>query len=153
MKTKTFLLFLLTITLQIFAQKPTQTIKGVVLDQSSNKPIVNAKFSIINLEIFSKTDSTGAFKLDKIPIGNYSFKISADNYETYIINEAVISSAKETNLTIFLLEKIKTINEVVIKQKINKQVPLNNTASVGAKMLSVEEANRYACLLYTSRCV
>lgn len=144
MKTKTFLLFLLTISLQIFAQKPTQTIKGVVLDASSNKPIVNAKFSIINTEISTETDSIGVFKLDKISIGNYSFKISADNYETYIINEAVINSAKETNLTVFLSEKIKTINEVVITQKINKQNPLNPTASVGAKMLSVEEANRYA---------
>ena len=45
MKTKTFLLFLLIITVKIFAQTPIQTIKGLVLDASSNKPIKNAKFS------------------------------------------------------------------------------------------------------------
>ncbi|MDV3462925.1 TonB-dependent receptor [Elizabethkingia miricola] len=144
MKTKAIFLFLLAIALQIFAQTPTQTIKGLVLDASSNKPIENAIFSINNTEIFTKTDISGNFNLKNIPVGTYTFKISAENYETYFISEAIINSAKETNLNIFLSEKIKTIDEVVIKQKINKQTPLNATASVGAKMLSMEEASRYA---------
>lgn len=144
MKTKTFLLFLLIITVKIFAQTPIQTIKGLVLDASSNKPIKNAKFSINNTELITITDEKGNFELNNVPIGTYSFKISADNYETYIINEAVINSAKQVNLNILLTEKIKAIDEVILKQKISKQSPLNTTASVGAKMLSMEEANRYA---------
>ncbi|WP_374363125.1 carboxypeptidase-like regulatory domain-containing protein [Cloacibacterium sp.] len=114
MKTKAIFLFLLAITLQIFAQTPTQIIKGLVLDASSNKPIENAIFSINNTEIFTKTDVSGNFNLKNIPVGTYSFKISAENYETYFISEAIINSAKETNLNIFLSEKIKTIDEVAI---------------------------------------
>ena len=128
----------------VFAQKPTQTVKGVVLDNASNQPIAFASISINSLRVGISSDSEGNFMLPKIPIGSYNISISAVGYEPFAMNEILVTSAKETYLNIFLKEKITTLSEVTVKPKVNKEVPLNTTASVSAKMLSVEEARRYA---------
>jgi hypothetical protein len=41
-------------------------------------------------------------------------------------------------------ESHTSLDEVIIRPKINKEQPLNSMATVSAKMLSVEEAKRYA---------
>lgn len=128
----------------VFAQKPTQTIRGVVLDNASNQPISYASISINSLHIGVSADSLGNFVLTKIPIGSYNIAISAVGYESFVMNEILVTSAKESYLNIFLKERITSLSEVTVKPKINKELPLNSTASVSAKMLSVEEASRYA---------
>jgi hypothetical protein len=128
----------------VFAQKPTQTIRGVVLDNASNQPLSFASISINSLHMGVSADSVGNFMLTKIPIGSYSIAISAVGYEPFTMNEVLLTSAKETYLNIFLKEKTTTLSEVTVKPKVNKEIPLNATASVSAKMLSVEEARRYA---------
>ena len=47
-------------------------------------------------------------------------------------------------MTIQMKENTGLLSEVVVKPNVNKELPLNNLASVSAKMLSVEEATRYA---------
>jgi len=129
----------------LFAQNK-QTIRGNVVDISSNEPIPFATVSVINVNqiMGTKTDSLGNFKLTNIPLGRYDLKVSFIGYEPSIIREVQVSSAKETFLTITIKESAIGLNEVVIKPRVNKEQPLNLTASVSARMLSVEEAKRYA---------
>jgi hypothetical protein len=128
----------------VFAQRPTQIVRGVVLDNASNQPISFANVSINALRVGATADSLGNFILPNIPVGSYSIFISAVGFESFAMNEILVTSAKETYLNILLKEKITTFAEVTVKPKVNKEVPLNSTASVSAKMLSVEEARRYA---------
>lgn len=144
MKSKLTFLFLILLALNAKAQKPSQTIKGVVLDKSSSRPVEVASISIPSLNIGCVTDTLGNFIFTKVPVGHYKIHVSAIGYEPFEIVEILVTSAKETYLTIFLQEKIGSLEEVIVKPKINKEVSLNPTASVSAKMLSVEEASRYA---------
>lgn len=144
MNSKILSVFLLFFCVFAFAQKPTQTIKGVVLDQSSSKPIESVLVSISALSATATTDSDGNFTISDIPIGNYDVTFSSISYEALTIKEVLLISAKETFLNVLLKEKVNTLNEIVIKPQLSKQIPLNPNASISAKMLSVEEASRYA---------
>lgn len=144
MYSKILLIFLALICTKAVAQKPTQTLKGVVLDVASNQPIALANVSISHLQVGTMTDSLGNFTLQHIPVGIYDVKISSVGYEPFSMNEILLTSAKAKNLTVFLKESITALSEVIIRPKVNKEIALNPTAAVSAKMLSVEEARRYA---------
>ena len=55
-----------------------------------------------------------------------------------------MTSAKEVYLEIPLRESVLQLDKVVIRPRVNKEVPVNKMALSGARMLSVEEAGRFA---------
>lgn len=128
----------------LMAQQPSQTIKGIVADNYSNIPIRGATVVVSGLNKTTITDSAGNFVLQKIPVGRYDIQVSFVGYETIVLKETVVSSGKEIFLTVSLKESANLLTEVVLQPRTNKQLPLNALATVSAKMLSVEEATRYA---------
>jgi hypothetical protein len=127
-----------------FGQNLTQKISGIVLDNASSNPIPFVNIIVVNSNKGTTTDTLGNFTIANIPIGRYDIKVTAIGYEPYLAKEIEVISAKETFLNIVLKETATTLQEVVVKPKVNKASALNPTASVSAKMLSVEEAKRYA---------
>jgi hypothetical protein len=129
----------------LFAQ-PTQTIRGTVIDEASNTPIAYASVALRNIDpaIATMTDSLGHFSLSKVPMGRHDVQVTYMGYEPSIIREVTVVSGKQTFLTIHLKENTTLLKEVVVKPRINKEQPLNTMATLSAKMLSVEEAKRYA---------
>lgn len=132
------------ISLSLFAQQPVQTIRGTVFDNASNSPLPFANIVIQNINKRTTTDSLGNFTLQNIAVGRYNIQVSMVGYEPYILKEIQVTSGKEVFLNISLKENVTSLAEVVIKVKVNKEQPLNSTATISAKMLSVEEAKRYA---------
>ncbi len=128
----------------IYAQQPAQTIRGIVIDNAANTPLSSVSIVILNIDKGTTTDSLGNFKLQNINVGRYSIQVTALGYEPLILKEIQVTSGKEVFLNISLKENVTSLAEVVVKPKVNKELPLNSTASVSAKMLSVEEAKRYA---------
>ena len=126
--------------------KPTQTIRGVVADEASGQPIPYATVILLNTEptIGVTTDSLGRFKFESIPIGRYDIEVSSLGYESNITKEVLLISAKESFREIRLKEQVLQLDEVVVRPSISKEKPLNNMALAGGRMLSVEEANRFA---------
>lgn len=141
---KCFLILLASI-ISIFACAQTvQDIRGVVKDAASEKPLAFATIMVLNTQRATSTDSLGHFILKNIPIGRHDIKVTFLGYETNISREVLLSSSKEVYLEIMLKENVAQLKEVVITPTINKTQPLNKMASVSARMLSVEEASRYA---------
>jgi len=132
------------VSLSIFAQQPTQSIRGTVIDNASNAPLPFANIVILNSSKGAITDSLGNFTLPNIAVGRYDIQISMIGFEAFILKEIQVTSGKEVYLNITLKENIASLSEVVVRPKVNKEQPLNSTATVSAKMLSVEEAKRYA---------
>ena len=126
--------------------KPTQTIRGVVADEASGQPMPYATVILLNTEptIGVTTDSLGRFKFESIPIGRYDIEVSSLGYESNITKEVLLISAKESFREIRLKEQMLQLDEVVVRPSISKEKPLNNMALAGGRMLSVEEANRFA---------
>ena len=139
-----FLVILSVFSTETFSQKFTQTIRGKVTDLATNAPIPYVSVLLMNTNQGTTTDSLGFFMLKNVTIGRYNIKASMVSYEPYVMEEVQISSSKELFLNISLKESFNALSEVEIRPRINKEVPLNNTATLSAKMLSVDEARRYA---------
>ena len=90
------------------------------------------------------SDIDGNFVINNVPVGRHSVRASYIGYEPVLLKEQLVSSGKELVLSLKMRESISELGEVVIKPRVNKQLPLNEMAQVGARMFSVEEATRYA---------
>lgn len=140
-------LCLLLLSLSLHAQKstPTQTIRGVVVDKASGAPLPFITVGVLDIPTMgTATDNNGKFVLPGVPIGRHDIKATSVGYEPAIFREIMVTSAKETYLEIQLRENVQELGEVVITNKTNKDQPMNKMALSGARMLSVEEARRYA---------
>ena len=90
------------------------------------------------------SDIDGNFVINHVPVGRHSVRASYIGYEPVLLKEQLVSSGKELVLSLKMRESISELGEVVIKPRVNKQLPLNEMAQVCARMFSVEEATRYA---------
>lgn len=123
----------------------TQNIQGTVVDRSSGAPLSYVSVGLLDMpEIGTMTDDNGMFRLENIPIGRHDLQATSVGYETSIIREILVTSAKEVNLEIQLKENVSELGEVVVTNQVNKNLPLNDMALFGGHMLSTEEASRYA---------
>ena len=130
----------------LLSAQPVGNIRGVVTDGASGQTLPYVSVIVVNSNpaIGTTSDSAGYFRLNSLPVGRYDIQSSFLGYEPAIFKEIMVTSGKEVFLEIIMRENIQELNEVTIRAKINKEVPLNPMALAGARMLSVEEASRYA---------
>jgi hypothetical protein len=125
--------------------KPTQTIRGAVIDRESGAPLSYVSVGLLDLpQVGTTTDDEGKFIINKVPVGRYDLQATFMGYEPAVFREIMLTSAKEVYLEIQLHENVRELDEVVVRPHINKEEALNKMALSGARMLSVEEASRFA---------
>ena len=90
------------------------------------------------------TQVDGSFRLENIPVGRHSFRISFMGYKSVVIPEILVSTGKETVMTVALEENVITTGEVEIKASVKKDQAINPMAMVSARSFNVEESRRYA---------
>lgn len=123
----------------------TQTIKGIVIDESSEQPIASANVSIVNSNnLGATTDCLGHFIIRDVPIGRYDIQATFMGYEPRTIREAIVTSAKEVCLKIPLKENVLLLEEVIVRPNTDKSSTVNTMVLTGGRMLTVEEASRFA---------
>ena len=126
-------------------QKLTQTIRGIVVDSKTNTPIEYASVCIEEDPSYgSSTDSLGYFRIRDVPVGRYNILASFTGYNTRIISEVSVSSSKEVYVEIPIDENIQYLAEVLVKPEIKKDRTINPIAITGGRMISMEEAGRFA---------
>lgn len=125
---------------------PRQTIKGVVKDAASGSsiPYANVVLSNTHPQIGTTSDSLGYFRFTNIPIGRYDIQVSYLGYEPAVMKEILLTSAKEVDCVITLVESTQKLEEVIVCAEINKERPLNPMALTGGRVLTVEESSRFA---------
>ncbi len=130
----------------ICAQTPTQVIRGKVVDAETKTGLEGANVIILNTDPFLgiTTSQDGSFKIQKVPVGRHSIKVSFVGYRTAIIPELLVSSGKETVISVELEEMVVTAKEVEVKASVDKDKPINPMALVGARSFNMEESRRYA---------
>ncbi len=128
------------------AQTYKQTIRGKVIDVDSKSPLFGANVILLNSDtlIGSTTDADGKFRLEKVPIGRQSIKVTSIGYEETILNNIIITSAKEIVLTVELREKVYSSEVIEIIAEKDKTKANNDLVTVSARNFQAEESNRYA---------
>ena len=145
---KTFLNIALFLVLPLVAhsQDITQTLRGTIYDQSTHEPLIGATIVVQNSQpvIGTTTDEAGNFSIANLPLGRVSLEISYIGYESRVIPELLITSAKEVVLSVALKEAATELEGVEVVAGIRKEKALNAMATVSARTFSVEETQRYA---------
>ncbi len=146
MKLTSITLFFLLIAIGTYGQNQfTQTIRGTVLDQETQYPLIGATVSIPALNIGSSTDINGQFTIKNVPIGRQTLSITYIGYEDQTLSNIVLISGKETILNIEMTEKAFESEEVVIvASEKGKAEALNEMATVSTRQFRIEETQRYA---------
>lgn len=122
----------------------TQTVKGVVIDEQSGNVLHHASITVESLAKGDISDSLGNFKLKNVPIGRQTIHVTLVGYEEAVIRNIEVTSSKEVVLEIRMKERIKKLDEVVLKSGRQKNKALNEAALVSARQFSMDEAVRYA---------
>ena len=107
----------------LYAQQLTKTVKGKVTDLDSEIGLPGATVVILgtNPIMGTVTDAEGNFRIENVPVGRVSLKISYIGYEPQYIHDIMLSSGKELNLNITLKESVKVLNEVIVLQTVGRQ--------------------------------
>lgn len=128
----------------LFAQSPTQTIKGVVLDRDTKQPLIGATVQVADLElsIGTITDFNGSFVLENVPVGRHTIECQYLGYDAFSEEGIVLNAAKELTMNIELIESVSELQEVVVSAFKGNE-PLNELAVVSTRSFSVEETQRY----------
>lgn len=128
------------------AQEPVQTIRGQVIDAASGTPVPGV--SILLVESYpikgATTDANGNFSIENVPVGRHNLRFTFVGYEPRIVQDIMVSSAREVVLNIALRESVTEMEEVVVRPDRVKNQPINSMAVISARQLSMEEASRYA---------
>lgn len=138
-------IILLLLTCKCFSQEETQSVRGMVLERNTKSPLPGAVISIQQEDKnnYTTSDLNGDFII-KVPLGRCNISVSYFGYTNFSLNNLLVQSGKEIVLEILLEEKVDQLDEIVIRPKIEKDEPINKMATASARLLSTEEADRYA---------
>ena len=132
--------------MSLFAQLPTQTIKGKVIDKTTRHVLIGANVQAIseNEVINTITDINGEFIIDNFPLGRTRIKCSFLGYESYVTPTFVVHSAKVPNLEIALKESSFHLDEVVSRAIPIDKKAQNEMVVLSGRSFSQDETERYA---------
>ncbi|MFZ5999059.1 MAG: TonB-dependent receptor [Bacteroidota bacterium] len=123
--------------------QPTQTIRGTVVDKASKQPLIGATLVVVNSSpvLGAVTDESGAFAIQKVPVGRAVVRATFVGYEPFESDEFIVSSAKVVVLNIELTEGIM-LEGVELRAARMVSDPLNESAVISSRSFSVEETER-----------
>ncbi len=121
----------------------TQTIKGIVIDADSKKPLSGVTILLQSGGKTTTSNSEGNFSFKQIPTGKYTLVITMVGYEANTIPEINVTAGKEVFLTIPMVEKIKALDGITVKASRNKIKATNEFATASARSFSMEDVKRY----------
>ena len=127
------------------SQTITQTVKGIVTDKTSEKPLVGAGVNLVGSKIGSITDAKGRFTLNNVPIGRHKISVSFSGYNAVVVPEVLVTSGKEVILDIPMEEKVTSLHEVTVQSTRTRKGAATNEYAVGSnRSFNVDEVTRFA---------
>ncbi|MFO7868647.1 MAG: TonB-dependent receptor [Bacteroidales bacterium] len=122
-----------------------QTVRGVVVDETTQYPLVGALVSVVDKpELSAITTEQGEFTIHDVPLGRQSFEITYVGYKSQIIPNVLVVSGKESFVHVGLQEHVVETDRVVITAHKPQNEPLNDMSTVSARAISVEQTERFA---------
>jgi hypothetical protein len=128
------------------AQLNTQTVRGIVTDKVSEKPLAGVTVQVAGVGVISTiTDEAGRYVLTGVPVGRRQFSYGSAGYEPVIIPEVLVTAGKEVVLDIALDQHFAELSAAVVTAPlIRKGAVINEFSSGSARSFNIDEVTRYA---------
>lgn len=121
-----------------------QTLRGTVTDATTGEALIGATVKVTGTEAMTVTNALGEYSITSLKPGRYDLETSYLGYDPSIVKEVLVAGTKDVRVDIGMKESASTLGEVVVRPRVNKMEPVNPLSLVGGRMLSMEEASRYA---------
>lgn len=127
----------------------TQTIRGRVVDEVNHTPLIGVNIIVAGASdtpLGSTTDVDGNYRIENVPVGRQTLKVTYIGYEEQTISNIVVTAGKEVVLNFGLTESVSQLSEVVIvaDPKEDKTATNNDMAIVSSRSFNVDDTKRYA---------
>lgn len=142
---KSFVLVFIFAANWLHAQSLTQTLRGKVVDQVTQIPLPGATVMVLNTDplVGASTDVEGEFKIQKLPVGTYTIRVSFIGYKDFILPNVIVNTGKEVVLNIPIEEDIVQMDEIVVTAT-EKDRTINDMVLISGRTFSVEETRKFA---------
>ncbi len=140
-------LHLIIFSLFLSKESISQTIRGLVLDKTTQQPL---PFSTLHIQdsnppIGAITDESGRFVINNVQSGRYDIEASFVGYQKAVQREILVGTGKEVQLTFELEAESSQLEGVTVRASSqDKARALNSMAMVSSLSFNVEETRRYA---------
>lgn len=125
-----------------------QTIRGRILDEVSQTPLIGVNVIVADLKNSpgGTTDVNGDFRIERIPVGRHTIRITYIGYEEQTIPNVVVTAGKEVILNVAMIESVSHLSEVVVtsSSREDKTATNNDLAVVSARSFNIDDTKRYA---------
>jgi hypothetical protein len=136
MKRTIFFLSLILTFAELSGQSGGGTIRGKVVDATTNEPVPFASVVIWNTTTGAMTDFDGNFLFTGIKPGYVEVRVSSVGYKPYITEGVMVTNDNEVNLTIPLETTVVEVSDVVVKASpFRKKIE----SPVSARIISIQE--------------
>lgn len=125
-----------------FAQSPSQTIRGKVIDAQNNQSIIGASITLIDLAIGTTTDTSGNFRLDATAVGRHQLRVAYVGKEVVIL-PVLLESGKELVLEIQLKDSQTGLDTLLVKAP-----RIEAFSKLSTQTISIEETFRLPATFY-----
>jgi hypothetical protein len=124
----------------------TQVVRGTITDKETNGELIGATVMLLNTEPAKggATDVNGKFRIEGVPVGRHTIKITYTGYKEVVIPDIIVNSAKELVLNITMEEDIVQADEVVITAKSDPGKTNNELVMVSGRSFTIDQTQRYA---------
>lgn len=126
----------------LYAQGPTGVISGTIVDAQTQQPIPGVNVILANTSLGAATDTEGTFRINNVPVGTYTAKISAIGFTPIQVPDLVVRTGRNTQLSKALEEAFYETAEVIVEGGVYFENDNQNLTS--AQNLSYEEIRRSA---------
>ena len=124
-------------------EEHTQTIKGNIVDFQTQQPIDGATVRVLETKLGAYTKKDGSFRIENVPIGRHTIKVSAVGFEPKVRN-IVLTSGKELQLSFQLQETFIETDTVDVVAARNSFEPINESAVISSTVFTTDDVERFA---------
>jgi len=99
-----------------------QTVKGKVIDKDSKTPLWGATVMIVDSgKVYGAiTDTSGYFKIENVPVGRQTVKVTYIGYEDLELPNVLVNSEQDISLNVQMNELTEKIQTVTVIATIDK---------------------------------
>ncbi|MBZ0263598.1 TonB-dependent receptor [bacterium] len=101
-------------TAQESEQGKTGTIKGIVVNSSTNQPLAGANIIVEGSPYGAATDLDGKFEIANVPTGTYAVRASVLGYQPVTYSDVVVTPTRPATLTFNLVQMEISLEEVTV---------------------------------------